>query len=517
MTPDPAWAPAGGRCERALRFAVAGGFVAVLLLSLASAVLMALGDDEAWLLAGVQGLAERGEFGHDYGPGATTTGGVHTLAELLLYLLAGNSVPVLRLFPLACLVLLVREVFAWSREAGLSKMSALLSGAVLFAVPGTTSLASAAYGAVPAALLVVAGVRRWSGAHQRRWVSAVLLGLAAATRPQCLVIFPALIFASIMGPREERAGLGRRILLGLVVFAAGFGVLLAATPSALEAALIAQDAAGLALWPSLPFVGQTWIGAERLLPFTLLVGATAIRPWLLDRQPDTQQRLLILLWFGWLGWSVWLLLTPISHVRYLWTSLAAFACVLGFGLAQLHEWGLRNERPRIRIAALAMGVACLVTASGAALRDLAVGEQNVITWESRGLIPLGAAGYGHGGDQARMAERLRRHPASEPVAALDYGLEVAFLAGRPVKELRWHLHRWQKYGEPPPRWILATPHLNNRVVLARAGARWLAENCVLEVAYGGYRLFRVVGQYPAKLTDLVTTGRAKDPSLRRNW
>lgn len=142
MTPDPAWTPAGGRCERALRFAVAGGFVAALLLSLASAVLMSLGDDEAWLLAGVQGLAERGEFGHDYGPGATTTGGVHTLAEFLLYLLAGNSVPVLRLFPLACLVLLVREVFAWSREAGLSKMSAVLSGAVLFAVPGTTSLTS---------------------------------------------------------------------------------------------------------------------------------------------------------------------------------------------------------------------------------------------------------------------------------------------------------------------------------------------------------------------------------------
>ena len=72
---------AGGGLERALVGVLCIGYAAALLLAFALALLMSIGMDEAWLLLGVEGLAERGEYAHRHGTGALTSGGVHVAAQ----------------------------------------------------------------------------------------------------------------------------------------------------------------------------------------------------------------------------------------------------------------------------------------------------------------------------------------------------------------------------------------------------------------------------------------------------
>jgi hypothetical protein len=490
------------------------GLVLALLLAFASAVLMSLGADEAFILSSVQGLAERGEFAHRHGLGAATTGGLHTVAEFLLYLVAGNSLPLLRLFPLLCLGLLLREIFAWSRQAGLSRPAAWLAGTVLIAVPGTLTLAGSAFGAVPATLLTIAGIRLWDpiggGSRKRRWLSAAVLGLAAATRVQCVAVFPALVAGSITRAWPRRSDLVSGVLgllLGVAVLAACYGGLLLITPGAGTAVSVAQQGAGLGLEANAPILMAKLLSANRFLPLPLLAGATLLAAWLGRVGFDTRERLRALIWFGWLSWASWIVIAPIPHLRYLWPGLAAFSCVLGFGLGQLYQRGQLRDLPALRIGALLIGITCLATGCGSALRHIVVGDLNLVTWEWREFIARGSAGYGHLRQQAKMADYLRRLPPQERVGVLDHPVELEFLSGRPLDEIGWHLERWSQSGEPPPRRILATPHLGKRVYLPPEAWRWLRSNCELEVRFGAHQLFRVVGEYPSKIGVLRPSNR----------
>lgn len=506
--------PPDQRRERILLYAVGVGFALALGLALASAILMSLADDEAWILYGVQGLAERAEFAHRFGPGATTTGGLHSIVEMLLFRLAGNCVPVLRSFSIVCLVLMVREIFVWSRGAGFSAPAAWLAGTVLVAVPGTLTLAGSAYAAVPAALLTLAGIRRWdplaAGASRRRWISAGLLGLAAATRIQCILVFPALAVASI--PRERLRGSQWRsagialAFAGAIVVASYAGHVLLQVDSE-KAVSVAGHAAGFGRSYALPFILRKWLSANQFLALPLLVGASFAAYWLVRVGFESRERLWGLVGSGWLIWSSWTVFAPIPHLRYLWPGLAAFSCVLGFALGQLYERGVRDDQLGLRAGALLIGIACLVTGSITTARNLVVGDLNTVAWEWRGIVDLGSAGSGHISEQAKMAEYLRGLPADARVASLDYPVELEFLSGRPIDRIQWYARGQRLAGQPLPGWILITPHLGPRWNLSRPAARFLQSQCQREVSFGRHILYRVTGEYPSNINGLASTRR----------
>jgi len=499
---EPAVTP--GRFEKALRIAIQAGLGVALLVACASAVWMSLAADEAWILYGINGLVEHGKYSVPYGTGAVTTGGLHTIVEFVLAFVAGRSVPVARAFPLACLALMLWGILSWARRAGMSTPAAFIVGCVVIGIPGTLTLAGSAFAAVPAAFLIVSGVRLWDpiggGGLKRRWASAAICGLAAATRLQCLVILPALLLGSRLrrkaGPDIAAGGLG--LVVGAALFAACFAGLMSLTDSVDRSMAHTKLSLGFDVGAIVSRLVEMPLTASRLAAIPFLIAASLVPRWLERDGFGESERLRVLVWFGWMSWAVWLLAAPIPHLRYLWPGLAAIACVLGFGLGQLYERGRKLDSAARRIAASLIGVACLVFGIGGGIRNLAVGDLNVVIWEWRQLIPRGEAGFGSLGDQAKMAEHLRRLPAHTRIGTPDHPVELAFLSRRWIQPLSWY-RTPQFSADPVPDLILITPHLGNRVHPPPALSRWLQNGCDPEVRFGAHVLCRIRGSAPKNL------------------
>jgi hypothetical protein len=239
---------------------------------------------------------------------------------------------------------------------------------------------------------------------------------------------------------------------------------------------------------------KKWVMANGFLPFPLLALASAALPWVAPSDTRERHALAILLGFGWLLWLAWLGIAPIPHLRYLWPALAAFAVVLGLGLAALSESARRSGRRAAGAAALAVGLACLFTGCASTLRNLLVGESSFVIWEWRELIPLASIDPARARAQQEMAEHLRRMPVQRRIGVLGVGLELELLAGRPLPPLHQYATVWNS--ERMPTHVLTTPHLGRLVHVAPEATLWLRENCRPAVHFGGYALCRVTGEYP---------------------
>ena len=104
-----------------------------------------------------------------------------------------------------------------------------------------------------------------------------------------------------------------------------------------------------------------------------------------------------------------------------------------------------------------------------------------------------------GGDQRRMAAHLASIPESEPIGVIDHGLALEFLSGRTLQPL-------QGLGppsEPRPERFVMTPHTGGRVELDPRARIWLETQCQVEIRFGDYVLYRVVGTYPSDLRILT--------------
>jgi hypothetical protein len=492
-----------GPLERGLTGVLSVLLLVALGLACAFPFTLTLGADEAWILSGVQGLVERGEYASELGIGATTTGGLQTIVLMALYALGDGSLWLLRLFPLVCFVLLLHEVTRWSRLSGGSSRAGLLACSAVIALPGTLTLAGTAYGVIPATLLVLFGLRLWDAAADRGFVpataAALVLGLAAATRLQCVLVFPAVALVSAGSIAELLRFLRTRALslaLGTLFFLAAYFLLQAVTPDPGAAANFGTNstlASSLASSLDLPFMLKKWISAARFLPLPLLGGASLVAVLLRPGSADGARREVALVAFGWLVWLLWIAIAPRDHLRYLWPGLAAFGVVLGLGLGALYD---RSQRRDLRLAALILGIFCALSGTVEGSRQLWVGDLDMLTWEWREVVGLQPALRGtplpDGENQRRMAERLQMLPADQRIGGLGSAADLAFLSRRNVESI--HLNRLER--KSLPRWIVVTPHIGHRVHLSEKARRWLSREAILEVRFGDYALYRVRRHFP---------------------
>ena len=110
-----------GRLERGLLALLWLGLGTLACLLLASPFLLSLQADEAWNLLPIQTLVTSGVYTHPSAPPARMSGGPYLLVQSLVLWLGGDSLPALRAFPAACLVLLVVSVAAWARRGALPR------------------------------------------------------------------------------------------------------------------------------------------------------------------------------------------------------------------------------------------------------------------------------------------------------------------------------------------------------------------------------------------------------------
>jgi len=491
-----------GRLERGLLALLWLGLGTLACLLLASPFLLSLQADEAWNLLPIQTLVTSGVYTHPSAPPARMSGGPYLLVQSLVLWLGGDSLPALRAFPAACLVLLVVSVAAWARRSFSSGTAALLAPCVLLAVPGTLGLGSAAFAVVPATLLLFWGVLAWSERPglPSALLAGALFGLATASRTNIGLILP-LLLAVAAAHSDRKQELPRALAataVGAALFVACFAALALVGDTSTDITLSrAVFVTGIGSDLGLRQLLQKWVIANGFLWLPLLAAATLAALALGRRSPALARATGLLAGFGWCAWGAWLVIAPLPHLRYLWPALASFAALLGLGLAALHEWGRERSRADVRVAALALGVTCLMTGNATTYRNLALGDLNFLTWEWAEATPLSArADFRLARQQRRMANALRALPDDAAIAALDFGLELEFLSGRPVPPLAGFMNdgRWQT--DDLPRRLVTTTHLGRRGHLDPRATAWLRAHCELEARFGPYALWRVVGRFP---------------------
>lgn len=494
----------GAWAERTLAVLLGAGFVLAFVLSALSLFEITLSADEAWLFSAVRSLAERGEYVTGWGPGPSTTGGPYLLVQTLVYLVAGASKPALRLLPFFSLVLLVWTFVRWSRAGSIA--SRLLGASMLIAMPGTLTLAGSGFAAVPAALLGVWGAWLWDSergtSRGRAAAAGALFGLAAATRINCAVVFPALLLAFLVLERERSRlpDLVLALAVGGAVTLAGFGLLDRITPSdaldfaATSAGFWAGDGARGPQGESW-LVLQKWGIAEGFLPLPLLVASSLVLAFLAGRSGSKRAGLGVVVASAWMLWGAWIGIAPRPHLRYLWPALAWFALPLGVGLARIHELGRERALPWLRIGALLVGLGGVAAGCVGATRNLFVGNLNFLEaiWSETlpSVVPTDPRALK---GQSEMAGYLRGLPAQEPIGVIGIWWELEFLVGRPLSPL-WRYHAsWTQ--EALPKLIVVTDHLRSQLSLPRGGTEWLQKQCQVQARFGAFTLYRVVGPYP---------------------
>jgi 4-amino-4-deoxy-L-arabinose transferase-like glycosyltransferase len=501
-SPSPASA---ARAERLLAMLLGAGFLLAFTLSGVSLLQITLSADEAWLLTSVCSLAQGGGYETRWGSGPSTTGGAYLLVQWLVCLVAGASKPALRLLPFVSFLLLIWSFARWSRATSIG--ARLLAASILIALPGTLNLAASAFAAIPATLLLVWGAWLWDSdarpKRSRSVAAGALFGLAAATRINCAVIFPALLLSVLVRGRERRERLPELVLalgVGGALFLAAFAAVHGISP---EGSLdLAASSSGLRVdgqdrGPLLEpwIVLQKWGIADGFLPFPLLVAASLV-PLFLGRDAGTRRAGLgVLLWFAWIHWVAWLGVAPHPYLRYLWPSLACFALPLGVFLTHVHEIGRTQAQPWLRIAALLIGLGAVLAGSATAVRNLQIGNLNFLeaVWSERmaGVVPIDARALK---GQDEMAGYLRRLPAEERIGVIGISWELDFLVGRPLHPLWLFLSTWNQ--EQLPKRVVVTDHVGMLLRLSPGGLHWLQTQCEIQARFGAFSLYRVVGEYP---------------------
>ena len=139
---------AGKRIDRVLSVLLWLGLAVIGIESVYLIFSLGLIVDEAWIVNGIESLATSGRYATSKGPGATTTGGVHVLVQVVVARLSSGSLPAMRFVSTLSLAALLWEVHSWARSAGISRTGSLIATTALIGIPGTVVLASTAFAAI---------------------------------------------------------------------------------------------------------------------------------------------------------------------------------------------------------------------------------------------------------------------------------------------------------------------------------------------------------------------------------
>jgi len=497
------------------------GVIAAPLACLIGIFAMTAGTDESWIVFGVRGLAEHGQYGAESPYRSVhSTGGAYTAVAAGLHLLGGGRLEVVRLVSVLGLAGLLYLIWRLANHSlGVKSDAPWLMSAALLALPGTFMLGSEAFGEVLATALVVGGACLWGGspggAWGRRVWTGLLLGTAAATRLNCIIALAALPLAALLVPGRRRSELtdaGIALIVGAVAFAIQSQLLVRISVDPGMAATTLTTS-GFTLEGEhklsylIPLTLDYWITAQNFLPFFVI--AAVLLGWAWARtQVAAPQGADFLIIFSVLVWGAWLVKAPIPHLRYLWPGLAALAIVGGLVLSVLARRLASSDRPLARAAPAWLAVSLLFTGYVDAARTYENGESDILSWQWQGATarriefgPLRALR-----SQKSIVARLKKIPSDQNIACIGFDTALSLLTRRPIVPVEAYypgvnhpdLQSAPRASGPKPRWLAITPFVNRfpNGGMTPALHRWIEQNCRMDCRFGPYVLYEVTGTYP---------------------
>ncbi|HEV3027469.1 MAG TPA: hypothetical protein VG457_07835, partial [Planctomycetota bacterium] len=241
--------PGGDRLEYVGKALIRAGVLAIPLMCLAGIFLLTAGTDESFLLLHIRGLVEHGRIGEGslmHSSHTLSTTGPYTVVASLLSWIGRGNLQVVRLMSVLSLagmtVVLLRLA---DRARGRREPDRWLVPASLLIVHGLFLLGSQAYGEVLATTLMLTGILLWAelapGSWGRRLWTGAVLGMAVASRLNCMPVFAALGVSWLTGRGD------RRTEFRDVVIAVGTGLMIFGLQWVLFL-LLAHDPMAPSLW-----------------------------------------------------------------------------------------------------------------------------------------------------------------------------------------------------------------------------------------------------------------------------
>lgn len=522
------------RTERTLLALVVAAVAANLACAAIAVFQLSVGSDEAWSLTSALAVARPADPDLAV-PVVLTNGGLYAAAHALLAGAGTTALWAHRMISLAALLatLALAGRFA-SRRCGTMQAGWIAAGGLL-ATPGAVILGATALAEMLAALLLLVSclvVWREPRDPQLKRVLAVaaLAGLLAATRATAIPILAA--FAPwLTSGGAWRKGLLRCAAFGgvaaAVYLAAQIGYLAASSPKAMptpETVLISIGLLGDArtgetrafLDPG-PLVHRFAI-ANAELPLLALALITFASLWLAARERDPRglgSAARLLVGFGWLGWCAWLLVSPLSFLRYLWPALPAFGLAGGLVAASTF---VSSRDAWLRALCLVLVIAALGSQLVVSLHSFVRGGSTLLVEHWSVAPDMGMFWPPEVKRSQEAAARFLRErvPRDADIGVFEHPFALRYLSGRRV--------RWMPAfeGNPKharallPRWLVLTPAVGTTLHFSDAGYAWFAASCRLAAQFDGYAIYQVVGEYPEDLRVLQRSkvARSRHPLAR---
>lgn len=427
----------------------AAAILALLALFAAAAWFLTLEADEAWIL-----LSAANAFGAAVPPTSAlanptvSTGGPYLLVQGTLALLTAN-VFVHRAVSLIAAAGLLFLVYATLRRLDHSFARAMAGTALMAAIPGFVLQAGLATGELLAVLILLAALLHWADPGSRSIGAAVitglLLGLACATRINCVVAAAGLLTYALLAPSPSlRRVVHAAVAVVVAAVIAGSAMafyyhLSAGSGSGGDAAYLSASTGVGTARKSVFQLAQNIDIFERFLPASLLAGI--VGGWLALRvsvvkspKPSGLDAAGVLLFAGLAMLCAWVLVAPIPHLRYLWPALV---CLWLAGVILLLEaW-----RTRSPIVSMAIHGAVLATSGTAILLTILTvtsGESLVLVYQAIGSAPRTPLDRSHrftaASNQAALASFMAARTGDTEFFALTEpaAYPLTYLSGRQV-------------------------------------------------------------------------------------
>lgn len=468
-----------------------------LVLFAAGAVFLTAEPDEAWIL-----LSTMKVFGvpvpetNAVASPTATSGGLHAVAHGVLALFS-TSILLHRAVSILFSAGLLGLVFAILRALPASPGLALAGTALFAAVPGFVLQAGLATAEVIATTLMLGGLWLWvrwglQSATGAVW-AGVVIGVAAATRVNCVVALPALGLVGLLARLRWRDVLlrsGLAIAIGAVLLGLGLGtyVLAFRVASYGDVARNMGHSTGLAEHKGVSDLLRYLLISNGLLPVFVGVGATAtlVGGALSHAQVASRRFCAVLLITAVLGWVLWACRAPIPHVRYLWP----FICCLWLaGVMLLVAQVQRMPDWRARLTFHGATLAVCAYQGLASLFLVLNGESLVLVYQLNQMAALTVPhkDLSAAADQRAAAAFLAGLPAGARlygwVPEADYGL--TYLDGRPTGSVR------EAPGFPDTSFLVVVPGEFEIWPPSPSFTVWLAEYGAAVFRSGRYVVYRI--------------------------
>jgi hypothetical protein len=438
-------------------------------------------------------------------------------------MIGDGRIEVIRLLSVVSIAALLFTLWQWALRFNIRSPHCWLVAAAPLLVPGTLMFGAQAYGTVLAFLLVTVGLMLWGelehGTWRRRLLAGLLVGTAAATRPDCVFALFAPLAAVLLTRRNRTHLLDSMLvmIIGIFVFLFQAYLLWMFSVNVLwkPEAYADWNPFSIPFGYLIPLRLAYWSIGQSFMPFALavLISLGWSRARLGINKPYGIDALLA---FAWLALLAWLFQAPIPHLRYLWSALAAFASVGMFTLALLLQAQTRHSGN-----VLILGIALLAMGYLDGTRSFLHGESDILSWQlaRQTSYSLEYGPFRHIQFQRAMVKRLLQIPPDEPIATIGLNTALSFLTRRTIVPVQAYYPEkgkddfvtWRPAtANPPvrPRWLVSTPIVNNfpNSYMSHQLYNWIKSNCRVADRQGPYVLYEVFGSFPEK-PDIFTLDR----------